>query len=79
MKWKFSSPSAPETATPTGYTLEFKLPWSNFPNIMPKAGVPIGIDIEMGSADGGHVSARSRLFRIVKDRDACDLRRNLLQ
>jgi hypothetical protein len=40
--------------TPTGYTLEFKLPWSNFPNIVPKPGVPIGIDIEMGSADGGH-------------------------
>lgn len=40
--------------TPTGYTLEFKLPWSNFPNITPKPGVPIGIDIEMGSADGGH-------------------------
>ena len=40
--------------TPNGYTLEFKLPWSNFPNIAPKAGVPIGIDIEMGSADGGH-------------------------
>src|SRR5207247_11429576 len=40
--------------TPTGYTMQFKLPWSNFPNITPRAGVPIGIDIEMGSADGGH-------------------------
>lgn len=40
--------------TPDGYTLEFKLPWANFPNLTPKAGVPIGIDIEMGSADGGH-------------------------
>jgi hypothetical protein len=40
--------------TPTGYTMEFKLPWSNFPNFTPKAGVPLGIDIEMGSADGGH-------------------------
>ena len=40
--------------TPNGYTLEFKLPWSNFPNITPKPGVLLGIDIEMGSADGGH-------------------------
>jgi hypothetical protein len=40
--------------TQDGYTLAFKLPWSNFPNMTPKAGVPIGIDIEMGSADGGH-------------------------
>lgn len=40
--------------TPTGYTLEFKLPWSNFPKFTPRSGVPIGIDIEMGSADGGH-------------------------
>jgi hypothetical protein len=39
--------------TPDGYTLEFKLPWANL-NFTPKAGVPIGIDIEMGSADGGH-------------------------
>jgi hypothetical protein len=39
---------------PTGYTMQFKLPWSNFPNMTPKAGVPLGIDIEMGSADGGH-------------------------
>ena len=40
--------------TSDGYTMEFKLPWSNFPNIAPKPGVPMGIDIEMGSADGGH-------------------------
>lgn len=39
--------------TANGYTMEFKLPWSNFPNISPRVGVPIGIDIEMGSADGG--------------------------
>jgi hypothetical protein len=38
--------------TNDGYTLEFKLPWSNL-NFTPKAGVPIGIDIEMGAADGG--------------------------
>lgn len=41
-------------STVDGYTLEFKLPWANFPNITPKPGVPLGIDIEMGSADGGH-------------------------
>ncbi len=40
--------------TPDGYTLEFKLPWTNLPNFTPRAGVPIGIDVEMGSADGGH-------------------------
>ncbi len=40
--------------TPNGYTMEFKLPWSNFPNISPKPGIPLGIDIEMGSADGGN-------------------------
>ncbi len=40
--------------TANGYTMEFKLPWSNFPNMTPKADMPLGIDIEMGSADGGH-------------------------
>jgi len=40
--------------TADGYTLQFKLPWSNFPGVVPKPGLPIGIDIEMGSADGGH-------------------------
>ena len=40
--------------TSNGYTMEFKLPWSNFPNITHQVGAQIGIDIEMGSADGGH-------------------------
>lgn len=40
--------------TANGYTMEFKLPWANFPNMTPKADMPLGIDIEMGSADGGH-------------------------
>ncbi len=40
--------------TSDGYTMEFKLPWANFPTIQPKAGITLGIDIEMGSADGGH-------------------------
>lgn len=39
---------------PGGYTLEFKLPWANFPGFAPAAGMPLGIDVEMGSADGGH-------------------------
>ena len=39
--------------TVNGYTMEFKLPWANFPNMTPKADMPLGIDIEMGSADGG--------------------------
>ena len=45
--------------TTDGYTLAFKLPWSNFPNFAPKPGLPLGIDIEMGSADGGHRSHRT--------------------
>lgn len=40
--------------TPDGYTLEFKLPWINFPTFTPAVGVPVGIDIEMGSSDGDH-------------------------
>lgn len=38
---------------PGGYTLEFKLPWVVFPGFTPRAGLPLGIDVEMGSADGG--------------------------
>lgn len=40
--------------TKDGYTMEFKLPWSNFPKARPAVGMPLGIDIEMGCADGGH-------------------------
>ena len=40
--------------TANGYTMQFKLPWANFPGVTPRPGLPIGIDIEMGSADGGH-------------------------
>ena len=39
--------------TSWGYTAEFKLPWSNFPNFKPKAGEIIGIDCELCSSDGG--------------------------
>ncbi len=39
--------------TPWGYTAVFKLPWTNFPNFVPKAGEVIGIDCELCSSDGG--------------------------
>jgi hypothetical protein len=39
--------------TPWGYTAEFKLPWSNFPDFRPKAGAVLGIDCELCSSDGG--------------------------
>jgi hypothetical protein len=39
--------------TPWGYTVEFKLPWANFPDFTPKAGEIIGIDCELCSSDGG--------------------------
>jgi hypothetical protein len=39
--------------TPWGYTAEFKLPWSNFPNFKAAAGEIIGIECELCSSDGG--------------------------
>jgi arylsulfatase A-like enzyme len=39
--------------TPWGYTAEFRLPWSNFPNFKPAPGTVIGIDCELCSSDGG--------------------------
>ncbi len=39
--------------TAWGYTAEFKLPWSNFPDFTPRAGEIIGIDCELCSSDGG--------------------------
>ena len=39
--------------TAWGYTAEFKLPWSNFPDFKAKAGEVIGIDCELCSSDGG--------------------------
>jgi hypothetical protein len=39
--------------TPWGWTAEFKLPWANFPNFVPKLGEVIGIDCELCSSDGG--------------------------
>ena len=39
--------------TSWGYTAEFKLPWSNFPDFKPKTGEVIGIECELCSSDGG--------------------------
>jgi hypothetical protein len=39
--------------TPWGYTAEFKLPWANFPNFVPKVSEIIGIECELCSSDGG--------------------------
>jgi len=39
--------------TSWGWTTEFKLPWSNFPDFKPKAGEIIGIECELCSSDGG--------------------------
>lgn len=39
--------------TPWGWTAEFKLPWSNFPDFKPKVGEIIGIECELCSSDGG--------------------------
>jgi hypothetical protein len=44
--------------TSDGYTLEFKLPWSNFPGFTPRAETPLGIDVEVCSADDAR-----RVFR----------------
>jgi hypothetical protein len=39
--------------TPWGWTAEFKLPWSNFPDFVPKIGEVIGIECELCSSNGG--------------------------
>jgi hypothetical protein len=39
--------------TPWGWTAEFKLPWSNFPEFKAKTGEIIGIECELCSSDGG--------------------------
>jgi hypothetical protein len=35
-----------------GYQVEFKLPWSNFPDFTPKLGAVLGVDAELCSGDG---------------------------
>jgi hypothetical protein len=39
--------------TAWGYTAEFKLPWSNFPDFTPRTGEILGIECELCSSDGG--------------------------
>lgn len=39
--------------TAWGWTAEFKLPWSNFPDFKAKAGEIIGIECELCASDGG--------------------------
>jgi hypothetical protein len=48
--------------TPWGWTAEFKLPWSNFPNFKAKAGEAIGIDCELCSSDGGSRADRTFVY-----------------
>jgi hypothetical protein len=40
------------TKTDRGYSLEFRLPWSKFPEFKPAAGKDLGIDCELCSSDG---------------------------
>jgi hypothetical protein len=39
--------------TSWGWTAELKLPWTNFPNFIPKVAEVIGIECELCSSDGG--------------------------
>jgi hypothetical protein len=48
--------------TPWGYIAEFKLPWSNFPNFIARAGEVIGIEGELCSSDGGLRVDRTFVF-----------------
>lgn len=48
--------------TSWGWTAEFKLPWSNFPNFKAKADEEIGIDCELCSSDGGPRVARTFVY-----------------
>jgi Carbohydrate family 9 binding domain-like len=48
--------------TPWGWTAEFKLLWSNFPDFTPKAGEIIGIECELCSSDGGQRVDRTFVY-----------------
>src|SRR5258708_3108839 len=48
--------------TPWGYTAEFKLPWSNFPDFTAKAGEIIGIECELCNSDGGQRVDRTFVY-----------------
>jgi len=47
---------------PWGWTAEFKLPWSNFPDFKPKGGEIIGIECELCSSDGGPRADRTFVY-----------------
>src|SRR5579864_1230254 len=42
-----------------GYEIEFKLPWSNFPEFAPKLGSLLALDAELCSGDGGKRTDRT--------------------
>lgn len=44
---------------PESYEVEFKLPWSNFPEFTPKLGALLAIDAELCSGDGGRRTDRT--------------------
>lgn len=48
--------------TEQGLEVEFKLPWANFPDFVPRSGEVIGIDAELSYSDGGPRSDRSFVF-----------------
>jgi hypothetical protein len=48
--------------TELGLEAEFKLPWSNFPQFVPRVGEVIGVDAELSYSDGGPRSYRSFVF-----------------
>ena len=48
--------------TAVGLDVEFKLPWTNFPNFKPKAGAVIALDAELCYSDGGPRVFRSFVF-----------------
>ena len=45
-----------------GYEVEFKIPWSNFPEFKPRAGALLAIDCELCSGDGGARTDRTFSF-----------------
>ena len=47
------------TRDETTYSMEFKIPWANFPNFTPKLGAVLALDAELCSADGGRRTDRS--------------------
>lgn len=52
-EFKLQGAEVAAAKTAWGWTAEFKLPWTNFPDFAPKAGEIIGIECELCSSDGG--------------------------